>query len=167
MSTLIRRHSMSEFDSMFESVNRMMEGLWGQSSAAGLTHMVPMDVFEAENALFVKLALPGLRPEDLDVSIENDVLTLKGEIRQNWPSEAKVYHRENRYGAFTRSIRLPEGLNVEAIDASFDLGVVTVRIPKEEPKRPAVRKIAVRMGGEPVGAPALAESAGEADDREA
>lgn len=108
---------------------------------------VPVDIWEKDNKIMVKAAAPGVKPEDLDVTVEESVLTISGEIRnahEETQNESKVYHREFRYGRFSRSVRLPEDIDVDAIDAEFNNGFVTVTIPKKiqptaQPKRLQVR----------------------------
>src|SRR5438105_5066231 len=74
---------------------------------------LPVDIYEKDNQLIVRAAVPGVAPEDLDVSIENNILTIRGETKSHFETgqeNAKVYRREVSYGAFSRSIRLPEKL---------------------------------------------------------
>jgi HSP20 family protein len=105
---------------------------------------VPLDVIEDEGKVTIKAAVPGINPEDLDVSIENNVLTIKGEHKSEEVSEtAKVFRRENSYGSFSRSIRLSPQLNQEAINATFKNGFVTIIIPKVEEEKPKTLRIPI------------------------
>ncbi len=143
MNTLIRRNPYGEFDNMIQSMERTFETLWGDAMMAA-THPVPMDIFEKDDALFVRASLPGIRPEDVEVTAEKNVLTIRGETRAEWEtSEPKVYRRENRYGQFTRSVRLPEGYLPEKAVATFDNVVVLIHIPRDQAPQGKVHRIEV------------------------
>ena len=144
MNTLIRRNPYGEFDNMIQSMERTFETLWGDAMMAA-THPVPMDIFEKDNALYVRASLPGINPEDVEVTAEKNVLTIRGETRAEWETnEPKVYRRENRYGQFTRSVRLPEGYLPEKAVATFQNGVVLIQIPRAEAPQVKVHKIALQ-----------------------
>jgi HSP20 family protein len=147
MSTLMRRDPLAEFDSMVESMQRAFDSFWNSTLPAynGM-NLVPIDVYEKPDAFFLRAAVPGVKPDQLDVSVEKNVLTIRGETKDDWQTEdAKVYRREHRYGSFARSVRLPDNLEVDKIDASFDHGVLTVRIPKSpQMLKEQSRKIQIR-----------------------
>jgi HSP20 family protein len=104
-----------------------------------------VDVLDNEKAYVLKVEVPGLKPEDIDVTLENNVLTLKGERKLEQESERHGYRRvERRYGSFARAFVLPEGARADAIEATVKDGVLSVTIPKAE--APAPRKIAVKTG---------------------
>ncbi len=105
---------------------------------------IPLDMIEDEGKITIKAAVPGINPEELEVSIENNVLTIKGEHKNEEVSEtAKVFRRENTYGSFSRSIRLSPQLNQEAVEASFKNGFVTITIPKVEEEKPKSLRIPI------------------------
>lgn len=148
MNALNNRNPFAEFDNLFRSMERNLESAW-RGTTPGLGG-ITMDVYERPDALYIRAALPGAREEDVDLSIEKDVVTLKGTIRCDYVGEGtKVYLLETPYGSFTRSVRLPENCRSDAIEAHFDRGVLTVRIPKAE-KPASVRSIPIRQ---PVEAP--------------
>lgn len=135
MNTLNRRDPFTEIERAFDT-------LWNRSANPGNT--LPIDLVEQDDALFVRAGLPGLKPEDVDISLDGNVLTIKGETKADWQKEdAKVYHREHRYGSFTRSLRLPKNLNLDAVEANVEHGNVVVRIPKLEETKPQSRKIEI------------------------
>lgn len=137
MNTLNRRDPLSEFEKAFDA-------LWNRGSASA-ANSLPIDLVEQEDAFIVRAGLPGLRPEDVEVNLDGNVLTLKGEARNDWQKEdAKVYHREHRYGAFTRSLRLPKNLNLDEIEAKVEHGVIQIRIPRLEEAKPLSRKIEIQ-----------------------
>jgi HSP20 family protein len=106
---------------------------------------VPLDVVEKEDKLVIRAAVPGVSPDDLNVSIENGVLTISGETKHEEENEQdKVYFRECSYGTFTRSIRLPQNLQVDEVDAEFDNGFVSISLPKVPEEKPKALKVPVR-----------------------
>jgi HSP20 family protein len=111
------------------------------------------DVVETENEIRVVTEMPGIRPEELNVDLENNVLTIRGEKHEERQEgdESSTWHlSERRYGQFSRSFVLPRDVDQENIQASFENGVLTVRIPKSE--RARRRKIDVRAqsGGQAI-----------------
>jgi HSP20 family protein len=96
-----------------------------------------IDVSETTNAFIVEAAVPGLKADDLNVSVENNVLTISGEIRQEAESGERNYHRiERRYGKFQRVLTLPNTVKVDAINASMTNGVLRLEIPKADEVKP-------------------------------
>lgn len=102
------------------------------------TGLVPaVDIEETEENIVVKVELPGVDPKDVEVSLRNDVLTIRGEKRQESEQKEGNYHRtERRYGSFTREIRLPMGFDASKIEAKAHNGVLRVCLPKSEKSKP-------------------------------
>jgi HSP20 family protein len=104
----------------------------------------PVDVFEDKDAVQIMAELPGVKPEDVRISLENSVLTVRGEKRQVAEEDTDRVHRYERYyGVFERSFTVPSSVDAEHIKASYDLGVLTVRLPKTERAKP--RQIEVKV----------------------
>jgi HSP20 family protein len=102
-----------------------------------------MDVAEDENAYIIKASLPGVKPEDVEVTLQNNVLTLKGEAKADKEIKEERYHlRERSYGSFMRSLALPANVKADQIEAKHEDGVLIVRLPKMEEDKP--KKIAVK-----------------------
>ena len=143
MNQLINRSPFAEFDNLFRNMERNLESSW-RNATNGLGTL-PMDVYEKSDAFYIRASLPGAREEDVDLSVEKDVVTLKGTVRCDYGGEGtKVYLLETPYGSFTRSVRLPENCQADAAEAHFDRGVLTVRIPKAE-KPQTSRSIPIRQ----------------------
>jgi HSP20 family protein len=105
-----------------------------------------VDIFEDENRLIVEAELPGMNREDFEVSVENNVLTLKGERKFEKKTEGDNYHRvERSYGAFTRQFTLPQTVTAEGATADFENGVLRVGLPKREETK--ARKIEITGSG--------------------
>ena len=103
-----------------------------------------LEVFRRENDLVVHAELPGLRTDDIDVSVQDDTLVISGERKQQHEhTRDGMYRSERRYGSFQRGIPLPEGVNEEQISASFSDGVLEVRVPLPEPATKSARKIKI------------------------
>jgi HSP20 family protein len=122
-------------------------GLYGQPQGSGTaTAWAPaLDISERKDAYLVTVELPGLKPEDLDITMEDGLLTIQGERQFTAESSEQQYHRvERRYGAFRRSITLPAHVTAEGIQASFEDGVLQILVPKAEEAKP--KRIQVRPG---------------------
>jgi HSP20 family protein len=134
----------------FRAIEDMFERMFGQPSrpVSGAATL-PIDIIERDGALLVKAAVPGVDPANLDVTIENNVLSIRGESAQEQAGENdKIYRREVAYGAFSRSIRLPENLDFEAVSADFSHGMVTVTLPRLPEAKPKALKVEVKTSGE-------------------
>ena len=102
-----------------------------------------LDVLENEDAYLVKATIPGIDPNDLDITYNNDTLTIQGEMKQDEEQDGERYHlRERFYGKFYRQVRLPSSVNANAIQAHYEHGVLTLTLPKSEEVKP--KKIAVQ-----------------------
>ena len=122
------------FDEMLET-----SGYSERASAWAL----PLDVAESEDAFILKASLPGINPDDLDITLTDNVLTIKGEIKEEKETEEAQWHlRERRFGMFQRSITLPTPVDANNIDATYQDGVLTLTVPKAEEIKP--KKIAVK-----------------------
>jgi HSP20 family protein len=114
--------------------------------ASGLTKMTPwgnsdwlpsVDVSESEDSVTVEAEVPGMSKDDLDIFIVQDVLTIKGERRQEKETKQKNYHsRERSYGSFSRSISLPTAVDTSKAKASFQDGLLTIELPKDDSVKP-------------------------------
>jgi len=106
---------------------------------------VPLAIFENEGNFIVRASVPGVNSDDLDISIEDGSLTIRGEFKQEAElAEAKVYRREYSYGAFTRTVKLPENVDAERVEAEFKNGFVTITLPKNPEEKPKTLKVPVK-----------------------
>ena len=104
----------------------------------------PVDVLEDKDAVRISVELPGVKADDVKISLENSVLTIRGEKRQAAEETTEHVHRyERSYGMFERSFTVPSTVDADHIQASYDLGVLTVRLPKVEKAKP--RQITVKV----------------------
>lgn len=146
MATLDRWEPRGSFDTQ---LNRLFSDFFGRTSQEqNLTPWVPpVDISEGGHELVVKADLPDIRPEELDIRVENNILTIRGERKFEKVADEKNYLRvERSYGSFARSFALANTVNTEAIKADYKDGVLTLTIPKREEAKP--KQIKVNVGGQ-------------------
>ena len=123
----------SAIDRMFEDAF-IGEPLWERTPTAW---SLALDVAETEDEFVVKASVPGIKPDDLEITYSGNTLTIKGETKEEKEVEDARYHmRERRYGSFARSITIPSTVDANAIEADFEDGVLTLHLPKAEEARP-------------------------------
>lgn len=119
------------------------EETWPTSSSADAEGQLTIDVYQTENEIVIKSTIAGVKPEDLDVSINNDMVTIKGERRnEEEVSTDNYYYQECYWGGFSRSVVLPVDVIPEKSEASLKNGILTIRLPKAAVDK--VKKIQVR-----------------------
>jgi HSP20 family protein len=138
MSTLTRWNPARDMAALRDEMDRVFADsvlgpppLWNLSGEE-----VHLDVYEEGNNLVVKASVPAVKPEELNVQIENDILTISGETKRDEEHKEQDYYlRERRYGRFSRSLELPRAVNAEQADAVFANGVLTLTLPKADEAR--------------------------------
>lgn len=144
MSNLTRYDPFGDMLSLREAMNQLLEQSFVRPEQARNGFVPALDVSETADAYVIEAAVPGMKPEALDVTIENGVLTIRGEIKQETEEKKRNYHRvERRFGTFSRSVTLPTRVNTDAIQARLEHGVLRLEIPKAEEVKP--RKISVAV----------------------
>jgi HSP20 family protein len=144
-----------------QEVNRLFNTLF-EAGEAGAQRWTPaMDLVEAEDHFVLRADLPGLAEEDVAIEVQDNTLTVSGERNAEHEQTEKGWYRvERTFGRFSRSLTLPEGINPDAIEAAFDKGVLEVRIPKPEERKP--RRVAIKAhSGDGNGRPAAVEGSAE------
>jgi HSP20 family protein len=159
---LIRWEPVREINTIQSEMNRLFNTLFeapthagnGGSAGSSLRRWIPaMDLVETDDDFVLRADLPGLSEGDVNIELEDNVLTISGERKAEHEERKEGYYRvERSSGSFSRSLTLPEGVDPAAVKASFDRGVLEVRVPKPEAKKP--RKVAISVGG---GAPKTIE----------
>jgi HSP20 family protein len=120
-----------------QMMDRLMEDAFVMPRQGGSEGTPPMDVYEEGDGLIVEAHVPGLDPEDLDINVEQGVLTISGQTRvEDERTERHYLVRERRHGRFSRSLRLPATYDADACTASFEHGVLKLTFPKSEAARP-------------------------------
>jgi HSP20 family protein len=149
---LVRWEPVRELSSIQSEMNRLFNTFFdtppaGNGPSAG--RWIPaMDLVETDDSFVLKADLPGLAEDDVNIEVEENVLTVSGERKAEHEEKREGFVRvERSYGSFRRSLTLPEGVDPEAVSASFENGVLEVRIPKPEQRKP--RKVAIQVGDGP------------------
>jgi len=146
MPAVVRFDPFRDITTLRDEMNRLFSRTIGEGGAGGSAWTPAVDIFDSSDAITLRAELPGLAVEDIDLEVDDNVLTLKGERRfEETVEEGRYYRLERAYGTFQRSVTLPQGVKMEDITATFDKGVLTVRVPKADEVKP--RKIAVAAAG--------------------
>lgn len=147
MNTIARWEPFGGLSTLHDQVNRLFSETMfrGQGAESALTTWAPaVDIYETPNELVVKADLPDVDEKDVDVRVENNLLTIRGERKfEKNISEDNYLRVERSYGSFSRSFSLPNTVNAEAIHAEYKNGVLTVNLPKREESKPRQVKVSV------------------------
>src|SRR5215475_1862548 len=139
MTMITRIDPFRELASFFEN---FADGSGKDQLAAG-SFVPPVDVYEDEHNLVLKLEVPGVNEEDLNVSVENNTLTIQGERKFEKEEKEENFHRiERRYGSFIRTFRLPNTVDSEKVEAGYDKGILKITLSKRAEAKPRQIKVA-------------------------
>jgi HSP20 family protein len=146
MTNLVRWEPFRDLVSLREAMDRLFEESfvrpqtgWSAPTEAGA---LAVDVYETEDAVVVKSAIPGVKPEDIDISLTGDTLTIKGESKfEKEVNEENYVRREMRYGSFARTLPVPTSVVADEAEAEFENGVLTLTLPKAEEVKPKAIQI--------------------------
>lgn len=146
MSSLIRWQPFSELVSLRDAMDRLFEDSFVRPPFGWIAPLraadLAVDMYETKDEVVVKAALPGVKPEQVEVTITGDTLTIRGEAKEEKEIREEDYIRkERRYGSFCRSVTLPSGLKSDKADATFEHGVLTLKVPKSEQIKPKSIKV--------------------------
>jgi HSP20 family protein len=148
MASIVRWEPWRDMMSLRDAMERMVEegflrppmpfGLWSEGSLA-------VDMYETEENVVVKTTVPGVKAEEIDVSVTGDTLTIKAETKEEEEVQRENYlRRERRFGSLCRSVTLPGGLETDKAEADYSSGVLTLTFPKAEEVRPKSIKITTK-----------------------
>jgi HSP20 family protein len=133
-------------DPFSSEVNRLFNTLFAPGEERAQRWSPAMDLVEAEDHYLLRADLPGMAEEDVAIEIQDNVLTVSGERRDEQEQQSQGWHRvERTFGRFSRSLTLPEGIDPEAVMAHFDKGVLSITVPKPEQRKP--RRVRIGVGG--------------------
>src|SRR5258708_7320956 len=151
MSNIIRRDPFLEFTSLRDRMNKLLtkprgfEGLGMEQPLTETNFLPPVDISEDEHNIVLHAEIPGVKPEDLNVTLENNVLTLTGNRKFEDEKKKENFHRiERRFGRFTRSFTLPVTLDAENVNAVFESGILSITLPKKAEFKPKQITIGVK-----------------------
>jgi HSP20 family protein len=136
MSSVMRREPLDGAVSLQKAMDRLFEESFVKPSLAQDMNLA-LDMYETDQDVVVKLAVSGVKPEDIQVTVVGDTLTIKGELKSEEQTQERNYHlRERRYGKFVRTVTLPAPIEVDTTTAEFENGVLTLTAPKREEVKP-------------------------------
>jgi HSP20 family protein len=146
MSNLTRWEPVREMMTLREAMDRLFDDAFTRPiSMSGVSGLPAIDLYQNADEVVVKAALPGLKAEDVHISITADVLTLSGEFKQEAEQKDITYHiREHRQGMFERSVMLPTEVQTEKAKADFENDILTITLPKAEAVKPKTITIKVK-----------------------
>ena len=151
---LIRWEPAAELNSIQNEMNRLFNSFFDQPASTGREgapsrRWVPaMDLVETADTYVLRADLPGLSDDEVNVQLEDNVLTIAGERKTQHDEHEEGYYRiERAFGSFARSLTLPDGVDPAGVQAQFDRGVLEIRIPKPEQKKP--RQVQIALGTRP------------------
>ena len=147
---LLRWEPVAVLNTLQNEMNRLFNSFFDETprSGAGRRWLPPMDLLETTGHYVLRADLPGLSDGDVNIQLQDNVLTVSGERTAEHEQQQEGYHRlERAFGAFSRSLTLPDGVDPDAIQAHFDRGVLEIRIPKPEQKKP--RQVQIKLGDRP------------------
>lgn len=145
---LVRFEPAREIESLQSDMNRLFDGFFGpRGNGHGARRWLPaMDLVEVEGDLVLRADLPGVDENDVAIEIRDGVLSISGQRNAEHEDKREGYHRvERAFGSFARSVTLPKGVDADAVTASFDRGVLEVRVPKPEERKP--KRVEISTGG--------------------
>jgi len=152
MLHIIRRDPFHQMMHMRNAMDHLFDNPFngeGSDIARPWAGELALDVVENDEDFVVKASIPGIDPDDLEITFSENTLTVKGEVKSEQEKEDARYHmRERRYGSFCRSITMPTSVNANKIEANYTAGVLNLRLPKSEeakPKRIAIKTTAPQM----------------------
>ncbi|HVB34208.1 MAG TPA: Hsp20/alpha crystallin family protein [Patescibacteria group bacterium] len=145
-ASISRRDPFNDISKIQEQMNRFLGGSFlGRANDSSLTTWAPeVDIHETEDALVLEVDLPGIEEKDLDIRVENNMLTVRGDRKfEKKVSEENYLRVERAYGSFSRSFSLPQTIDPDSIRADYRNGVLTIRVPKREEAKPKQVKVNV------------------------
>jgi len=143
MNSITRYNPFRDLLDMRDTMNRMLERDFFGSTMFRSDWDLALDVAEKPDQFVVKASIPGINPDDLEITYNNNVLTIKGEVKGENEEKDTKYHIQERWsGSFSRSISLPSGVKADDIQASYQAGILTLHLPKKEEVKP--RRISIK-----------------------
>ena len=145
MSNLVQYKPSRDMMTLREAMDQLFDEAFTRPLGMSEFSMPAIDLYQTNEDVIVKAALPGMTAEDVEISVAGDMLTLKGEIQQKDEREDAAYLiREQRYGRFERSLMLPTEVQSDKAQAEFENGILTVTLPKAEQVRPKTLTVKVK-----------------------
>src|SRR6201988_5513672 len=148
MTVITRWDPFREFSTLQDRMNRLFRESYGpegrEESLTSTTFAPPVDVYEDEHSVTLKIEVPGIDEKDIDVRIENNTLTVHGERKFEREEKEETFRRvERQYGSFTRTFTLPNTVDAEHVQAHYDKGILKIQLAKKAEAKPKQIKVSV------------------------
>ncbi len=131
MSTIIRWNPFREIAAMQSMMDRFFDDAWRNFGASAGVNMLALDVSETDEAYYIHASVPGLKPEQININLQDGILTINAELPQPETTDGTRWVMQERvYGKFSRSLTLPQAVDSEKVEAAYDNGVLTLTLPK-------------------------------------
>lgn len=144
MNTITRWNPARQMVGLREAMDRLFEDSvvrgWSEQDSGALVYRLPIDAYSTDNEIIVKAAVPGVKPEAVEITVEGDTLTIRGEVPEE-PENVHTLLAERFHGRFARTLQLNIPVDADKIEATFESGVLTLTLPKAEEARPRVIKV--------------------------
>lgn len=144
MNNITRWNPVREMIGLRDAMDRMFEDSvwrgWSDQDSGARIARLPIDAYSTDNEIIVKATVPGVKPEDVEITYEGDTLTIKGEFAEE-PENVNTLFAERYHGRFVRKIQLNVAIEADKIEATFESGVLSLVLPKAEDVRPRVIKV--------------------------
>ncbi len=145
---IVKYNPFRDLRAMQEQMNRLLDMAWNREGGEELRDGIwqpPVDIYEDESTVVIKAEVPGVDQKEIDIRIEDNTLTIRGERKHSQEVKKENYHRVERYyGTFQRSFSLPHTINQEKVKATCEQGVLTITLPKREEKKPKQINVEVK-----------------------
>ncbi|MHB8808208.1 MAG: Hsp20/alpha crystallin family protein [Anaerolineaceae bacterium] len=146
MTKIIKSDPFLDIVNVRDTMDRMLDNYFGRSPVTFEGYgVVDLDLYQTDNDVVIEASIPGIDPEDINISVAGEVLTIKGEVKQEKETKEADYHiKERRYGSFSRSITLPTQIVAEKGAADFKNGILKLTLPKAEDVKPKTITVKVK-----------------------
>lgn len=143
MTELVRWNPFEEMTSLRDAMNQLVAESFVRPRGGSNAMQPAVDLYETDGEYVLKVSAPGLKPDNFEITAQQNVLTIQGHTQEEQQEEGARYHvREQRFGEFLRTVRFPTPIDAERIQASLSNGILTIRVPKSEAAKP--RRISVQ-----------------------
>ena len=142
MTELMQRDPFQEMTSLRDAMNQLFAESFVRPYGWTGAGQTPLDLYETEHEYVAKLAVPGLKPDNFEITLQQNILTIRGRTQAEQQEGVRYHVREHRFGDFGRTIQFPTPVDAEKIQADLANGILTIRVPKSEAAKP--RRISVK-----------------------
>jgi HSP20 family protein len=136
MTDLMRNDPFQEMTTLRDAMNQLLTESFVRPREWGGASQVPLDLYETEDQYVAKLAVPGLKPDNFEITIQQNMVSIRGHIQTEQQQDIRYHVREQHFGSFNRTIQFPTAVDANKIQASLADGLLTINVPKAEAAKP-------------------------------